>query len=246
MEYPSKPDLHGVIVIDKPRGPTSMSMVNLIRRKCCKVKTGHAGTLDPLATGVLVLGVGSMTKKLGQLMDTDKRYSTVIDLSATTSGHDAETERIEHHVDNIPTLNEVSSAIETYSGELMQTPPMYSAVKVDGHRAYAIARKGKEVTIEPRKVTVHSISVLNYEWPHVTIDIFCAKGFYVRSLARDLGEKLGTGGYCTEIRRTEVGPFTLEFAKQLESLPEFLTQEDLISPDQVSELLSSVVSKRKS
>ena len=215
-----------------------MSMVNLIRRKCGKAKTGHAGTLDPLATGVLVLGVGSMTRKLGQLMDTNKRYTTVIDLSATTSGHDAETERIEVHVDTIPSLEEVTRAVETFSGEIMQTPPIFSAVKVDGHRAYAVARRGKEVTLEPRKVLVHAIAITKYEWPFVTIDVSCAKGFYVRSLARDLGEKLGVGGYCTEIRRTEVGPFTLEIAKQLETLPEFLTQEDLISPSSVQEMLS--------
>jgi tRNA pseudouridine55 synthase len=237
MEEPSKPNLNGVIVIDKPRGPTSMSMVNLIRRKCHKQKTGHAGTLDPLATGVLVLGIGSMTKKLGQLMNTNKRYTTTIDLSATTVGHDAETERIESNIENIPSLDEVSFAVDSFSGEIMQTPPIFSAIKVDGHRAYAIARRGNEVKLEPRKVTVHSIAILNYVWPLVTVDIACAKGFYVRSLARDLGKKLGVGGYCTEIRRTEVGRFTLEISKQLENLPEFLTQEELISPAQVSALL---------
>ena len=246
MDQPSKPDLHGVIVIDKPRGPTSMSMVNLVRRKCMKVKTGHAGTLDPLATGVLVLGIGKMTKKLGQMMDTDKRYTTVIDLSATTSGHDAETERVEVEVRDFPTRAEVDCTVAEFQGEIMQTPPIFSAVKIDGHRAYAVARKGKEVKLDPRKVTVHSISVEHYEWPFVTIDIACAKGFYVRSLARDLGEKLKVGGYCTEIRRTEVGRFTLDIAKQLESLPEFLTQEDLIHPDVVQEMLSMVASKRKS
>ena len=237
MEQPGKPDLHGVIVIDKPRGPTSMSMVNLVRRKCKKMKTGHAGTLDPLATGVLVLGVGKMTKKLGLMMDTDKRYKTVIDLSATTSGHDAETEREEVQVDSPPTRQEIDDAVASFAGEIMQSPPIFSAVKVDGHRAYAVARKGKEVKLEPRKVTVHSISVVEYAWPLVTIDIACAKGFYVRSLARDLGKQLQTGGYCTEIRRTEVGRFTLGIAKQLETLPEFLMQEDLIHPDQVMELL---------
>jgi len=238
MEQPSKPELHGVIVIDKPLGPTSMSMVNLIRRKCMKAKTGHAGTLDPLATGVLVLGVGKMTKKLGQMMETNKRYTTVIDLSATTAGHDAESPREEVQVDHAPTNSEVEDAVQSFAGEIMQVPPIFSAVKIDGHRAYAVARKGKEVKLEPRKVTVFSIETLSYSWPFVTIDIKCAKGFYVRSLARDLGKKLKVGGYCTEIRRTEVGRFTLEIAKQLESLPEFLTQEDLISPAQVSELLA--------
>ena len=237
MEQPGKPDLHGVIVIDKPRGPTSMSMVNLVRRKCKKMKTGHAGTLDPLATGVLVLGVGKMTKKLGQMMDTPKRYTTVIDLSATTAGHDSESPREEVEVHSPPTFAEVETAVATFMGDIMQAPPIFSAVKVDGHRAYAVARKGKEVKLEPRKVTVHNIHVVTFAWPLVTIDIACAKGFYVRSLARDLGKQLGTGGYCIEIRRTEVGRFTLEIAKQLENLPEFLTQEDLISSDQVSNLL---------
>ena len=237
MDEPSKPELNGVIVIDKPRGPTSMSMVNLIRRKCHKRKTGHAGTLDPLATGVLVVGVGSMTKKLGQLMDTDKRYTTTIDLSATTVGHDAETERIEVNVECIPTQEDVESAVRTFSGEIMQAPPKFSAVKVDGHRAYAVARKGKDVKLEPRKVTVHTIDVVEYDWPLVTIDLSCAKGFYVRSLARDLGKQLDVGGYCVAIRRTEVGRFTLGISKQLEHLPEFLMQEDLIPPAQVSDLL---------
>lgn len=238
MEQASKPALAGVIVIDKPRGPTSMSMVNLVRRKCHKAKTGHAGTLDPLATGVLVLGVGKMTKKLGQMMDTDKRYTTVIDLSATTPGHDAEGEREEVEISEVPTRDEVDSAVATFFGEIMQAPPIFSAVKIDGHRAYAMARKGIDVKIKPRKVTVHSIQVLEYNWPIVSIDIACAKGFYVRSLARDLGKSLGVGGYCLEIRRTEVGRFTLELAKELEFLPEFLTQEDLLSPEEVEQLLA--------
>jgi tRNA pseudouridine55 synthase len=202
------------------------------------MKTGHAGTLDPLATGVLVLGVGSMTKKLGAVMDTSKRYTTVIDLSATTAGHDAESPREEVQVLQIPTQEQVEKAVEMFAGDIMQVPPIFSAIKVEGHRSYAVARQGKEVKLKPRKVTVHSIAVSEYSWPFVTIDIACAKGFYVRSLARDLGEKLGAGGYCTEIRRTEVGRFTLDIAKQLESLPEFLTQADLISPDQVSDLLA--------
>ena len=202
------------------------------------MKTGHAGTLDPLATGVLVLGVGKMTKKLGQMMNTDKRYTTVIDLSATTAGHDAESPREEVDIERVPTLEEVEQAAQTFSGEIMQTPPIFSAIKVDGHRAYAVARKGKEVKLKPRKVTVHVIQVVKYTWPLVTIDIKCAKGFYVRALARDLGRTLSVGGYCTMIRRTEVGRFTLDIAKQLENLPEFLTQEDLLSPDRVSELLA--------
>lgn len=229
--------MNGVIVLDKPRGPTSMSMVNMIRRKCHKTKTGHAGTLDPLATGVLVLGIGKMTKQLGNLMATDKGYETVIDLSGVTAGHDEESEPELVNVASIPTESQIIEGVATFKGEIAQAPPMHSAVKVGGQRAYKVARTGENVELKPRQVMVHDINVIHYEWPTVTIQIKCAKGFYVRSLARDLGEVLGTGGYCKSIRRTAVGPFTLEMAWQLEDLPEFLTEEDLLTPQQVAHLL---------
>ena len=238
MQHSRTPDVHGVIAIDKPKGPTSMSMVNLIRRRAGKVKTGHAGTLDPLATGVLVLGLGRMTKRLDELMNTIKRYTTVIDLSATTIGHDAETPRIEAEVERIPTISEVESSVSGFQGEIMQSPPIFSAVKIDGRRAYQGARKGEDVQIESRSVTVLDIGVTGYEWPNVTIEIECEKGFYVRAFARDLGTALRVGGYCVEIRRTAVGPFTLDVAVKLEDLPEIITQEDLIQPDQLDQLLS--------
>ncbi len=229
--------MSGVIVLDKPRGPTSMSMVNMIRRKCHKTKTGHAGTLDPLATGVLVLGVGKMTKQLGNMMATDKAYETVIDLSGITAGHDEESEPEQVEVDSIPTESQVEDAVASFKGEIAQAPPIHSAVKVGGQRAYKVARTGEQVALKPRQVMVHDISVTQYEWPLVTIQIKCAKGFYVRSLARDLGEALGTGGYCKSIRRTAVGPFSIENAWQLEDLPQYLSQGDLLSPEEVSQLL---------
>jgi len=238
MEQSSKSILHGVLVIDKPRGPTSMSMVNLVRRKAKKAKTGHAGTLDPLATGVLVLGIGKMTKRLAEMMGTDKRYTTVINLSAVTDGHDAEGEPVPVDIKKIPTEDDVIQAVQSFRGEIEQVPPSLSAVKVDGRRAYAIARKGGEVAMKSRKVMVHDIQVVSFSWPLVTINIACAKGFYVRSLARDLGEVLGTGGYCTIIHRTAVGPFLIDNAIRLEQLPEWLTQEDLISQEEVDQLLA--------
>jgi tRNA pseudouridine55 synthase len=179
-----------------------------------------------------------MTKRLGELMNTVKRYTTVIDLSATTVGHDAETPPIEVEVNKIPTDSELESAVQSFHGTIMQSPPIFSAVKVDGRRAYAAARKGEVVTIEPRPVVVRDISVIAYDWPTVKIDIECEKGFYVRSLARDLGKALHIGGFCLEIRRTAVGPFTIEMATALEDLPEIITQEDLVLPDQVDQLLS--------
>jgi len=238
MQPARTPITEGVLVVDKPRGPTSMSMVNLVRRRAGKVKTGHAGTLDPLATGVLVLGLGRMTKRLGELTNTDKRYTTVIDLSATTSGHDAESDRVEVECDRTPSLQDLEQAVRTFQGEIMQSPPAFSAVKVGGKRAYAVARSGEKVAIAPRPVRVHDISINSFAWPLVTIDIRCAKGFYVRALARDLGRLLGVGGYCVEIRRTAVGPFTLDMASVLEELPTVLTMEDLISPVEVDRLLS--------
>jgi len=238
MQQHRTPDVHGVIAIDKPRGPTSMSMVNLVRRRAGKVKTGHAGTLDPLATGVLVLGLGRMTKRLDELMNTIKRYTTVIDLSATTIGHDAETPPEWVEIERIPTRSDVECAVKEFYGETMQSPPIFSAVKVDGRRAYVGARKGEDVSIEPRPVIVREITVTGFEWPLVTIDIECEKGFYVRALARDLGQAMRLGGYCVEIRRTAVGPFTLDMATKLEDLPEIITQEDLLLPDQVDRLLS--------
>lgn len=229
--------MSGVIVLDKPRGPTSMSMVNMIRRKCHKSKTGHAGTLDPLATGVLVLGIGQMTKQLGKLMATNKAYETVIDLSGVTDGHDEESEPKIIEIESVPTDLQVHDAVASFKGEISQAPPIHSAIKVGGQRAYKVARAGEDVKLKPRQVMVYDIKVLEYAWPLVTISIECAKGFYVRSLARDLGEVLGTGGYCKSIRRKAVGPFTLEQAWQLEDLPEYLTEDDLLTPDQVETML---------
>ncbi|MEE2819072.1 MAG: tRNA pseudouridine(55) synthase TruB [Planctomycetota bacterium] len=237
MSQPSKPNMSGVIVLDKPRGPTSMSMVNMIRRKCHKTKTGHAGTLDPLATGVLVLGVGKMTKQLGKMMATDKAYETVIDLSGVTAGHDEETEPEAVVIETTPTDSQIHDAVASFKGEITQSPPIHSAVKVGGQRAYKVARMGEDVNLKSRQVMVYDIRVVNYEWPLVTIHIECAKGFYVRSLARDLGKVLGTGGYCKSIKRTAVGPFTLEMAWQLEDLPEFLAEDELLTPLQVETLL---------
>ena len=246
MEQSQSPTMAGVLVIDKPRGPTSMSMVNLVRRRAGKVKTGHAGTLDPLATGVLVLGIGKLTKRLSELTLTNKRYTTVIDLSATTAGHDDESPREEVDVKHPPDRQTIEQVIETFQGTILQRPPIFSAVKVDGHRAYAVARKGKEVVLEPRQVEVFKVALTEYVWPLVTVDITCAKGFYVRSFARDLGEKLGTGGYCREIRRTAVGPFTLENAHVLEELPDVITQELLLSSSVVDQMMESVDANNKS
>jgi tRNA pseudouridine55 synthase len=223
--------LCGVLVIDKPLGVSSMHVVAAIRRQAGGVRTGHAGTLDPLATGVLVMALGRATRCIDQLMDTDKRYRTTIDLSAFTATDDAEGERTTVEPASQPDEARLRVALRQFVGHICQRPPAFSAIKVNGRRAYKLARRGEKVELQPRPVVIHSIDLLRYDWPLLEIDIHCEKGVYVRALARDLGESLGTGGHCTAIRRTAVGPFILEMAKPLNALPTELSQHDLLSID---------------
>lgn len=211
--------LEGIVVLDKPIGLTSMTAIAILRRKS-GVKVGHAGTLDPLATGVLVAGLGKATKTLERFMKTRKVYLTDIDLSAFTSTDDREGERTEIQVPTAPDRSRIQEALEDrFTGTFHQTPPDFSAKKIDGRRAYATARKGMKPKLEPRPVHVHRISLLKFEWPIATVEVECEKGFYVRSLARDLGTTLGTGGHCASIRRTAVGPFDIGEASDPEDLP---------------------------
>lgn len=230
--------ISGVLVIDKPLGISSMSAVAMIRRKAGGVRTGHAGTLDPLATGVLVMALGSATKVIDQLMATTKRYRTVIDLSAFTTTDDAEGERTEVAANSPPNAQAVREALTRFIGSIEQRPPAFSAIKIDGKRAYKLARRGEAVEIKPRAVVVHSIDLVRFDWPLVELDMHCDKGVYVRAVARDLGATLGTGGFCAMIRRTAVGPFVVEHARTIESLPVTLTPGDLMS---VEEALRQVI-----
>jgi len=219
----------GILAIDKPTGMTSMDVVAIVRGKAGGTKTGHAGTLDPLATGVLVLALGKATRQLKWFTATDKRYVTEIDLSCFTTTDDAEGDRIAvEPLPAPPTESEISQTIETFVGSIMQRPPAHSAVKIGGRRAYELARRGIDVEIEHREVVVHTIELTRYRWPLLELDIRCGKGTYIRSLARDIGRALGTGGYCHTLRRTAVGPFTLAHCRRLEELPETLTAEDLM------------------
>jgi tRNA pseudouridine55 synthase len=224
--------LCGLLVVDKPAGPTSMAVVAEVRRRASGARTGHAGTLDPLATGVLVLAVGAATKSLGAFMATDKTYRTTIDLSAFTETDDAEGAPLHVEVARAPAEAEVRGALARFTGEFLQRPPDYSAVKVGGRRAYRLARRGERVEHAPRPVTVHRIDLLEYSWPILEIELSCAHGFYVRGLARDLGEALATGGFCRSIRRTAVGPFTLDRARPLDQVPDPLEASDLLPLDE--------------
>jgi tRNA pseudouridine55 synthase len=219
---PRSPHPGGILVVDKPAGISSMRAVEMVRRGMGGLRTGHAGTLDPLATGVLVIAVGAATRGIAALMDLEKRYETEIDLSATTATLDRESERVEvPRSAPPPTADAVALAVAKFVGHYAQVPPAFSAKSIKGRRAYDIARSGETVTLAPRPVTVHEIAVLRYEWPLVRLDIRCDKGFYVRSLAHDLGTALGGGGHCASIRRTAVGPYTIDQAITLvqEALP---------------------------
>lgn len=229
--------LCGILILDKPTGISSMRAVADVRRRAGGAKTGHAGTLDPLAQGVLVLAIGRATKSLDRFMQTSKRYQTTIDLSAFTSTDDCEGAVEPVRVTTPPSREAIEEAVGHFRGQIMQSPPAFSAVKVGGRRAYQLARRDQPVDLPAREVTVYDLHVTNYDWPIVAITIHCGKGFYVRRLARDLGTALGTGGHCTSIRRTAVGPFDASQARSLDALPQRLAQTDLIALDDALAIL---------
>jgi tRNA pseudouridine55 synthase len=221
-------DLTGILVLDKDLGMSSMRAVDIVRRRAGRAKAGHAGTLDPLATGVLVIAFGRATKAIDLLMATEKRYETDVDLSAFTSTDDREGERREIAVTSPPSREAVEAALLTFRGPIQQRPPAFSAVHVAGKRAYQLARNDAPPELPPREVMVHEIALVDYAWPIARVAIRSGKGFYVRSLARDLGLALGTGGHCATLRRTAVGPFTTAMAHRLEALPERIDESHVI------------------
>ncbi len=228
----SRPGTCGVLIVNKPVGMTSMDVVAIVRGRAGGARTGHAGTLDPCADGVLVLGLGRATKSLGRFMSTPKRYRTVIDLSAFTETDDREGQRIDVDVAEPPTPVRVGSVLETFTGRIMQRPPARSAIKVGGRRAYDLARRGETVVLEPRPVEVDRLELVEYRWPLLEIAVCCGKGTYIRSLARDIGVALATGGHCRTLRRTAVGPFTLGEATPLAEVPQPLDEQDLLPLDE--------------
>jgi tRNA pseudouridine55 synthase len=211
-------NMNGLLVLDKPSGITSRDAVSRAQRWFPpKTKLGHTGTLDPLATGVLVLCVGSATRLAEYVQDLPKTYETALRLGARSDTDDADG-TIAAGPDAVPpTAEGIRSALDSFFGEIEQVPPAYSAAKTSGKRAYDRARSGEEVTLAPRKVRVDRIEVLGYTYPELRLRIDCGKGTYIRSIARDLGEKLGCGAYVTVLRRTRVGPFTPEQAIPLDT-----------------------------
>lgn len=221
-------DLHGLIVIDKPLSITSFGVVKKVRHHAGGAKTGHAGTLDPLATGVLICALGRATKSIDRLMGMTKVYQTTINLAGFSATDDAEGPIELLDLETPPDEPAVRAAVEQFVGEIQQTPPAYSAIKVGGRRAYDLARKGKDVTLAPRIVRIDRIELDSYDWPHLTLTVTCGKGVYIRSLARQIGEALQTGGYLTALRRTAIGPYTLKQSWSLDQFPDRLEQEHLL------------------
>ena len=205
-----------LLVVDKPAGMTSHDVVARVRRSLGTRKVGHAGTLDPMATGVLVLGVERATRLLGHLMLTEKTYSATVRLGASTTTDDAEGETTAVAPTAHLTESAVRSALAAFEGDIEQVPSTVSAIKVDGKRAYARARDGEEVELKARPVTIHEIAAGNFrvegDFLDLEIRVRCSSGTYIRAIARDLGAALGVGGHLTALRRHSVGPFTLEDA----------------------------------
>jgi len=214
----------GLVVVDKPGGMTSHDVVSRVRRLAGTRKVGHAGTLDPMATGVLVLGTERATRLLGHLMLTEKAYDATVRLGITTTTDDAEGEVVARASTSALDDEAVRAAATAFVGTMEQVPSAVSAVKVDGKRAYARVRAGEQVALEPRTVTVHDLVVRDVrpgdEVVDLDIRVRCSSGTYIRAIARDLGAVLGAGGHLTALRRTAVGPFTLDRARTLEELAE--------------------------
>lgn len=207
----------GIFGIYKPTGPTSNDVVQMIRKKTDGEKVGHAGTLDPLAEGILVVAIGKeFTKKLNIELEKEKEYEAEIRLGAVSETDDGEGPIEEQKVLKKPTEKGVLESLQTFVGHLRQMPPVYSAVKAGGKKAYEQARKGEKVQIGPRDVFVGEIDLISYEYPIVKARMVTGSGVYIRSIARDLGEKLGTGAYLSHLVRTRVGEFDIENSVKLE------------------------------
>jgi tRNA pseudouridine55 synthase len=222
--------MDGVLLIDKPMGWTSHDVVAKLRsvinaQTGQKIKIGHTGTLDPMATGLLVLVVGSYTKRAGEFSKLDKVYEAELTLGATSITGDKEGE-ITQKSDEKPDLQQIEKVLSQFTGKIQQTPHKYSAIKIDGKRAYKSARAGQEVKIEPREVTIYEITDVNYDYPKLTFTTKVSSGTYIRSLAEDIGEKLGTGAYLSALRRTQVGDFDIKNAAQLDKI-DLRIMEDL-------------------
>ncbi|MGN6546145.1 MAG: tRNA pseudouridine(55) synthase TruB [Aureliella sp.] len=222
----------GLLVINKPAGISSRDCVNRVQKAAGdrKLKVGHAGTLDPMATGVLLVVVGEATRLVEQLHDLDKSYRADFQFGKSSDTLDIEGEIVLHPDDREPTREELEQACQSWTGQVMQRPPRYSAIKIQGQRAYDLARKGTEFEPEARPVAIHALTLTRFDYPDWSLDIHCGSGTYVRSIGRDVAEAVGNHAIMTGLVRTAIGPFRLEDAWSL---------EELTSPESVDQRLRS-------
>lgn len=233
MKQPNGPlDLQAgaTLYLDKPLGWSSFALVNKFRYLASqhlgvkRLKVGHAGTLDPLASGVMVLCTGKHTKLIEQLQTGIKEYVATIRLGVTTPSFDLESSPDAYYPTEHITQEAVDKALRGFVGEIDQIPPSFSACKVDGQRAYNLARRGYEVALTPKRITIHEIEMLRYDIPEIEIRVLCGKGTYIRALARDIGQALGSGAHLSALRRTRVGDAYSSQCLNLEDIPAWLTQ----------------------
>lgn len=225
-------DMDGILLVDKPSGWTSFDVVGKTRgvlkqEAGKKIKVGHTGTLDPLATGLMIVVVGSYCKRASEFSKLDKTYEVVMKLGETSTTGDEEGKKTlfpGFNPGNEPSRSDIEQALESFVGEIEQVPPAYSAVKIDGQRAYKLARAGKEVKLEPRKVTINSLEVTDYSYPLVKFTTNVSSGTYIRSLVEDIGKNLGTGAYMSDLRRTQVGEFSIDKAIPVTDSAEVLAE----------------------
>jgi tRNA pseudouridine55 synthase len=214
-----------VILIDKPLRWTSFDALNKLRWLVKIKKIGHAGTLDPLATGLLICCTGKMTKKITEYQKQEKEYTGIIHLGAVTPTYDLESEPEQQQPFEQLTEDEIKAATATFTGDILQTPPIHSAIKKDGKRVYELARQGIEVKLEPRPVNIKTFEITKIDLPEVHFRVVCSTGTYIRSLANDFGATLGCGGYLQELRRTKIGDYSVDNALTVEEWVKALRPE---------------------
>lgn len=217
-----------IILIDKPAGLSSFGVVARVRRRLSmeagkKVKVGHTGTLDPFATGLLILLANKATKSSNQFLKLDKWYEATICLGKTSTTGDPEGEITEQNTEKIPTLEEVKAVVNQFVGQITQTVPVFSAVKINGQRAYQLARRGEAVSMPTRQIEIYSLEILSYNYPELIIRTHVSSGTYIRTLGEDIGKALGVGAYLTALRRTQVGDYQIKNAVKL---PDFMGENN--------------------
>jgi tRNA pseudouridine55 synthase len=217
------PPMHGVIAIHKPSGITSRTALDYVQRLVRPEKAGHAGTLDPIASGVLVVCIGPITRLIERIQELPKQYIADFEFGVTSPSDDTETEFTAIPNAPIPTRAQLEEALPDFLGTIQQVPPIFSAVKVDGRRAYDLARRQQEMSLTARPVDIHRLRILDYAYPRLRLEIGCGSGTYIRSLGRDLASQLGTGAIMTGLVRTQIGSLTLDLAVD----PKSLTLESL-------------------